>query len=579
MSTRKTLFTIATPLAILLIFLTALAKAGPTAVISVTTTDPAANPGDTFCSLVEAIDNANSDSDTSGGDCPAGAGPDTIELGTSEVYTLTVVHNITDGANGLPSITSEIVIEGNGSTIVRSTDGGTPEFRILHNAASGILTLNDLTVKNGALTGEGGGGIRNQGGVLTLHASTVRGNAVADIHGGGIDNQDGTVSLYDSIVENNASLNAASSSNGGGLANRAVAQDATMSLYNTQVLTNTAGKTGGGVLNAAFTDLTATLTISNSLIGGNTADEAAGGVWNTRISGATGQTSLVIIDHSTVRSNTTYNSAGLVGGGGIVNNYGEMFITDSAVKNNIATTGAAFGGGIINALARMTITRSTISGNQALSVGGPFPGGGGGLLNSDGLLTLANTTVSGNSVTGGASGGGIYNAQFFGAAPSEVVLINTTVSDNSADATGGGLSGFNFSGGSSITLSTKNSIVAGNTAPDNTNCAAIVGGSYVSNGNNLEDADTCSFDQPTDQVNTDPLLGPLQDNGGPTWTHALLDGSPAVDAADDTACTAPPVNGVDQRGVARPYGTSCDIGSFELGFDLEYMIYLPAVIR
>jgi len=64
-------------------------------------------------------------------------------------------------------------------------------------------------------------------------------------------------------------------------------------------------------------------------------------------------------------------------------------------------------------------------------------------------------------------------------------------------------------------------------------------------------------------VNTAPLLGPLADNGGPTWTHALLAGSPAIDAADDAACVAPPINGVDQRGVARPQGVGCDVGAFE----------------
>jgi hypothetical protein len=551
---------------------------GPGMVISVTTTNPAANPGDIFCSLIEALDNANSDSDTSGGDCPAGSGPDTIELGMGAVYTLTAVHNTTDGANGLPSITSEIVINGDNSTIVRGA--AAPEFRILHNSASGILTLNDLTVQNGSLTGEGGGGIRNQGGVLTLYSSTVRGNSVVDIHGGGIQNVDGSATLYDSIIENNMTVNAASTASGGGLANRAFSQNATMTLYNTQVLSNTAGRAGGGILNSAYQNVTATLTISNSVISGNTADEAAGGVWSTHISGASGDTERVFILHSTVGNNTTFNSSGLVGGGGIVNNYGDMLITNSSIQNNTATTGSAFGGGILNALGTMTIMQSTISGNQALSAGGPFPAGGGGLVNSDGTLTLVNSTVSGNSATGGSSGGGIFNAQFFGTAPSNVVMVNTTISDNSVDASGGGLSGFNYSGGSSISIATQNSIVAGNTAPDNTNCAVIAGGTYVSIGNNLEDKDTCNFDQTTDKVNTNPLLGSLQDNGGSTWTHALMEGSPAINAANNGACAAPPVNGVDQRGVTRPYGPVCDIGSFELEYvDIDYLVYMPVVLK
>lgn len=88
-------------------------------VISVTTTDPVINPGDGLCSLVEAIDNANSDGDTSSGDCPARAGQDIIELGSAETYTLTAVHDSIDGSNGLPSITSTITLNDHGSTIIR----------------------------------------------------------------------------------------------------------------------------------------------------------------------------------------------------------------------------------------------------------------------------------------------------------------------------------------------------------------------------------------------------------------------------------------------------------------------------
>jgi hypothetical protein len=81
-------------------------------------------------------------------------------------------------------------------------------------------------------------------------------------------------------------------------------------------------------------------------------------------------------------------------------------------------------------------------------------------------------------------------------------------------------------------------------------------------------------------VNTNPLLGSLQDNGGSTWTHALMEGSPAINAANNGACAAPPVNGVDQRGVTRPYGPVCDIGSFELEYvDIDYLVYMPVVLK
>jgi hypothetical protein len=72
------------------------------------------------------------------------------------------------------------------------------------------------------------------------------------------------------------------------------------------------------------------------------------------------------------------------------------------------------------------------------------------------------------------------------------------------------------------------------------------------------------FTGPGDTVDLDPLLGPLDDNGGPTSTRALLSGSPATDAGDDQVCAAPPVDGVDQRGYPRQYHPHCDIGAFEV---------------
>jgi hypothetical protein len=80
----------------------------------------------------------------------------------------------------------------------------------------------------------------------------------------------------------------------------------------------------------------------------------------------------------------------------------------------------------------------------------------------------------------------------------------------------------------------------------------------------MEDFNTCNFDQPSDQPNTNPLLGTLADNGGPTETHALLAGSPAIDAGDNSTCAAGPVSGMDQRGILRPQGLVCDVGAFEV---------------
>ncbi len=98
----------------------------------------------------------------------------------------------------------------------------------------------------------------------------------------------------------------------------------------------------------------------------------------------------------------------------------------------------------------------------------------------------------------------------------------------------------------------SNAIVAN--SPDGDNCF----GSITDGGGNLSYPDTTC-----PGINADPVLGPLQDNGGPTWTMALGPGSAAIDAADDAICAADPVNNLDQRGVTRPQGAHCDIGAYE----------------
>jgi hypothetical protein len=83
----------------------------------------------------------------------------------------------------------------------------------------------------------------------------------------------------------------------------------------------------------------------------------------------------------------------------------------------------------------------------------------------------------------------------------------------------------------------------------------------TSGGYNLDSGDSCQFNRPGDLSNTDPRLGPLQDNGGPTQTEALMPGSSAIDAVGNEACPPPTT---DQRGVTRPQGPRCDVGAFEV---------------
>jgi CSLREA domain-containing protein len=217
--------------------------------------------------------------------------------------------------------------------------------------------------------------------------------------------------------------------------------------------------------------------------------------------------------------------------GGGVNNVGRFDIRSSNLGSNIARMS---GGGITN-VGAMTITESSLHGNTAAYVGG-------GIYNYYGEATLSNSTLSDNIAE---YGGGISTV-------GALTLTNSTVVNNDA-VEGGGL----YNGGDVLTA--ENSILANNTGG---NCW----GPISDGGHNVEDTDTCNLSTLKGSMpDTDPLLGPLQDNGGSTWTHAPLIGSPVVDSAEPGACPA-----ADQRNAPRPVDGDgdgdavCDIGSVEL---------------
>jgi hypothetical protein len=194
------------------------------------------------------------------------------------------------------------------------------------------------------------------------------------------------------------------------------------------------------------------------------------------------------------------------------------------------------GGGIANG-GTLTVVQSTISGNTA-------NGGGGGISNNGGTLTIINSTISGNTAS---QGGGIQNV-------GTVTLVNTTINANTA--TGGAGQGGGIFNGGSATLNSMNTIIAG--SPSGGDC--VNNGTIGTNDHNLVQDGSCS---PT--VSGDPKLGPLQNNGGPTFTHALLTGSPAIDAGDDAVLGAPFNLSTDQRGPGFPRMACAhvDIGAYE----------------
>lgn len=210
--------------------------------------------------------------------------------------------------------------------------------------------------------------------------------------------------------------------------------------------------------------------------------------------------------------------------GGIENVGGLLEVSNSAFSNNASTY---YGGGIFNT-GTATIVNSTFSDNTSTY--------GGGIHNYNmGVTTIANSTFLGNS----GHGGGVYNDGKY----ATITIRNSTFSVNR----GGGL----YNTGR---LNYANTIIANSTSGGD----CVNSGTIGVNTNNLVEDGSCAA-----ASSGDPLLDALADNGGPTQTMALLPGSPAIDAGDDVTCADAPVDGLDQRGVARPQGPHCDIGAYE----------------
>jgi len=293
------------------------------------------------------------------------------------------------------------------------------------------------------------------------------------------------------------------------------------------------------------------MTIANSVVTGN-----AIGVFNVAYPAAT----VTVLNSRLIDNSDGIDTYG-VGGDA------EITIRNSTISGNGAGLGGIDSGGC-----SLSITNSTISGNSS-----GIEGGGINARDSRGLghvVSIVNSTISGNSA-GNASGGGIY-----GDGLDDLSIVNSTISGNSAGTSGGGIYNVNSS------LHVANSTITGNSAGSgggiyNQQGQAFIwntilnagplgenifndGGTVTSHGYNLSSDDGGGYlTGPGDQINTDPLLGPLQNNGGPTFTHALLPGSPAIDAGDPSF-TPPPFN--DQRGCPfdRVFNGRIDIGSFEM---------------
>ncbi len=362
---------------------------------------------------------------------------------------------------------------------------------------------------------------------------TVRGNNLSSV----FSISSGSVSISGLTITNGNNVSA----DGGGILNAGA-----LTLTNSIVMSNTANVNGGGLYSSN------SLSLSNTTIISNTAIQGGGGIRND---------GLMMLTNVKILSNTAATGGGILvgsgvltltgvtvrgnrahGGGGGVSNFSTLNITNSTLLSNTADSS---GGGISNSGA-MTITNSAVVSNTATS------SYGGGIENNSGSVKMINVTVSDNSTQG--HGGGLASDNLGGI----IELANVTVANNTAPGgMGGGIDA--FFGAISLT----NTIVANNPGG---NCA---GAGITSGGHNLEDANDCSLAAAGDLTNTVPFFGPLANNGGATLTRALLPGSPAINAGDNSGC--PPT---DQRGAPRPRTAAnpCDIGAYEA----EYL-FLPII--
>ena len=319
------------------------------------------------------------------------------------------------------------------------------------------------------------------------------------------------------------------------------------------------GDNGGGILNDFSTLTMAHCTVNGNAIVSASSNNFGGGIHNS---------GTMTLDQVIVNNNNAVwggQGSGVPSGGGI-SNTGTMIIIAGTVQSNMGFWSA---GGIYNT-GMLTITGSMIVNNQTGDPG-HFGASGGGIING-GTMTIQDSTISGNT----ARGGDLQGGEGGGISGNNNTIINSTIAGNSA-LHGGGVTG----GGNIVhtTFSNNRLAVDGGalylTSPlelGNTILKAGVsganifnnGGSLITHGYNVcSDDGSGLLNGPGDQINTDPMLGLLQDNGGPTLTHALLPGSPAIDAGDPNF-TPPP--DYDQRGpgFVRVFNGRIDVGSFEV---------------
>ena len=423
------------------------------------------------------------------------------------------------------TVGNDVIIDGTGRDITIDGDG---QHRVLNLVAGDtipVLDIRSLWIVNGAA--DNGGGIHNNGGELIVTFVTFQGNQ-ASSDGASIYNAGGAVTVNRSGMRGNSAMGA-----GGGLYNEGgTAVIDTSQLFENRATTGAAVHNNGGTVtvrkslvfvngnpdeNTTTFAVDGMITLRESLTVGNDVTIDGSGRDTTHSGDAWHRVlNLVAVNRTNMHGNSATSA-----GGGLYNEGGTTLIDASVILENRATTGAA-------------------------------------VYNNGGTVTVRNSTVSGNT---GAVGPGLY--QFAGS----MTVLNSTVTFNDATVQDGGV--FNFEG----SIVVRNSILDQN---GDANCVLGI----INGGNNIDSGESCGWGSENGSLsNTDPLLGPLADNGGSTATHALLPGSPAIDGVTFNAPNDCPA--ADQRGVTRPQGSACDSGAFELEQSPPpeaFLLNLPVVL-
>ena len=308
--------------------------------------------------------------------------------------------------------------------------------------------------------------------------------------------------------------------------------DEALALSGVDITGNTANFGGGIYLAGGL------LTLENCTVSGSRAPGSGGGLFLD-------SNTTTVVRSSTVSGNDATGGEG----GGIFASVGASL----AVENStIAGNRAGLGGGIGIENGTLVIRNSTVSGNSAVG-----EGGGVFSLNADlsPSTTVENTTISGNAA--GSDGGGIFLSKGTTRVRNTTVAFNRADNDNTGGGNGGGIAA------DGVTAVRLQSTLVGDNAAGTTGTGPDISGTLVATnsliGNTAGTLFVEAFD--SDILGMDPLLGPLQFNGGPTKTHALLAGSPAINHGANPGGLS-----TDQRGSGfrRAAGAGVDIGAFEV---------------